>query len=480
MSSRSTALLLSDLAPDVIFSIFACCDISSVVSISQTCRYLHDLAFDKSVWLGLLDNLRRKSILDRCCSLETLSTDEMIGLVRHIITGPQTWSPLDPEGVAEVSREITLHPTPSEDEYVAELLPSGRYVLFTDWTALGCWSVADDELVWRHTPAIDSEHFGIEAFAAEEMEGSAVIMVCVRTHPPNGDPINYVEMIDVDFRTGAHSRLLAARAPGPAFGIRFARPVLRGELAAVELGQDTFMVVNWRTQSYFILQHQNLPIALLPHHIMLMTDSNSLARQQIHLIANETLHVYWAPTIRVGLEGPAEFCPVSAEDIPKLAIFEHADEQSGDEMYVYENPIQDGDYRVWIRGASDAANLSCYSLSIPTNGQPGWRLKNRSTVLSAMRLPVPYSGHSPDYRHTWKWAVIPPRSSSENLARLNWQFSRAKIIDVASYSGALVYSTSSIIGVTLQGFGLGLGPEVCCAEDPQGAAQSLAATVAHP
>ncbi|KAJ7259989.1 hypothetical protein B0H12DRAFT_1231925 [Mycena haematopus] len=111
----SMALLLSDLAPDVVFSIFACSDISSVVSAGQTCRYLHNLAFDKSVWLGLFDRLRRRFLVDRNCTpdLESLSTDEIIEVVRRLITGPQTWSPreLDCDPIAEVSTQITLHPT---------------------------------------------------------------------------------------------------------------------------------------------------------------------------------------------------------------------------------------------------------------------------------------------------------------------------------------------------------------------------------
>ncbi|KAF8203415.1 hypothetical protein K438DRAFT_1820137, partial [Mycena galopus ATCC 62051] len=104
----SSALLLSDLPPDIIFAVFACCDISSVVSTGQTCQYLCHLAFDRSVWLNLLDNLRprRRSILDRTsANLENLSVEEMIGVVRRLVTGPETWNP------REVSREITLQPT---------------------------------------------------------------------------------------------------------------------------------------------------------------------------------------------------------------------------------------------------------------------------------------------------------------------------------------------------------------------------------
>ncbi|KAJ6461721.1 hypothetical protein C8R45DRAFT_1108478 [Mycena sanguinolenta] len=91
-----SALLFSELASDVIFSIFACCDISSVVSVGQTRRYLHAFAlFDKSVWLGLLDNLQRRAILDRdfTPSLKTLSTDEMIGVNRLLTARAPDFDP---------------------------------------------------------------------------------------------------------------------------------------------------------------------------------------------------------------------------------------------------------------------------------------------------------------------------------------------------------------------------------------------------
>ncbi|KAJ7669824.1 hypothetical protein DFH06DRAFT_156997 [Mycena polygramma] len=186
MSSRS---LFSDLPADVVFSIFARCDIYTVVSVGQTCQYLHGLAFDKSVWLGLVDNLRRRSILDRHCtsSIESLSTDQLIQIVKRLVNGPETWSPQSSGSMAEVQAKITLHPsiqTGLDRAYggnVTKLLPSGRYVLFNTSLTLGCWNVAEDRLVWKHTSAIDSAR--VQEFAAGREEGdSLVIMICLRTY----------------------------------------------------------------------------------------------------------------------------------------------------------------------------------------------------------------------------------------------------------------------------------------------------------
>ncbi|KAF7353350.1 hypothetical protein MSAN_01523400 [Mycena sanguinolenta] len=433
-----TALLLSDLAPDVIFVILGCCDIFSVVSIGQTCRYLHELALEKSVWLGLLEDLRRRSILDRTSDLQELSTDEMIRIVRRLITGPQTWSPeaLDCDSVAEVSREITLHPVkagdpPSEYGYKARLLPSGRYVLFTDW-------------IWRHKSAIHSERTEVVEFAAEEIGiESATIMICVRTYP---HPRNYVEMVSVNLRTGVHVCLLAARAPDTDFDVPFSDPVICGELAAVQLSDmdmehDTYMVVNWRAQSYFILRDPDLQIALIPRY-MILNASHHYGQQQIHLIANGTLDTYWAPII--GTDDIAEFSPIGAADIPKLSTLNHTDSRYFSRMYVHGNPIQDRDYRVWMCGTRYLrGSLSCYQLTIPITEHAEWRPQIRSALVT-MGHPVCYSGHTPDYSLTCGWTVVSP-CSSPGLVRLNWQFPEEKHIDITPYSGALTYVTRTTI-----------------------------------
>ncbi|KAJ6472435.1 hypothetical protein C8R45DRAFT_411401 [Mycena sanguinolenta] len=263
------ALLLQNLAPDVIFSIFARCDIYSVVSASQTCRYLHDLAFDKSVWLTLLDNLRRRSILDRTSNLETLSVAEMIGIVRRLITGPQTWSPgeLDHHPVAEVSKTITLHPEIHPGYTDVRLLPSGCYVLFENQGTLGCWSVVHDRLVWRHTSRL--EHGTIARFAVEETDpDSAIVMICFCADQPNDRRgIIFIEIVNVDFMTGTHNCLLAAPAPRSRF---IDSPVICGPLAAVRLDWD-YMVINWRAKSYFIIRGDTrITFALIPRHIVVL------------------------------------------------------------------------------------------------------------------------------------------------------------------------------------------------------------------
>ncbi|KAF7353474.1 hypothetical protein MSAN_01536900 [Mycena sanguinolenta] len=428
------ALLLSNMAPDVIFSIFAFCDISSVISASETCRYLHNLAFDKSVWLGLLDNLRRRSILDRTVNLETLSVAEMIGIVRRLITGPQTWSSgeLDRDPVAEISKTITLHPEGDPGNFrwgSVELLPSGSYVLFKNQDTLECWSVAHDRLVWRHTSCL--EHSVVVDFTAEEIDSeSAIVMLCL-----HANSMHFIEIVSVNLRTGTHTLLLAARAPKSQSMHPFFQPVICGALAAVRFDSVYLLIMNWRAKSN-VLVHTHVSeslFGLIPRHIIVLT-----AQHKLHLISNDAIGTYFSPT--VSLEKSVTFFAVLLEKIPKVHTF-HAmnTEQSFRNMSIHASPICDADYRVWLRGWNNAAyttGLLSYQLSIPTNGEPQWHL--RKAGMTGAQLAT-YSGHVLHYQVSRRgWTVVSPGPSPANPRLL--LFRDMDLVDLAAYSGALTCS----------------------------------------
>ncbi|KAJ6472505.1 hypothetical protein C8R45DRAFT_1078011 [Mycena sanguinolenta] len=454
----SMALLLPDLAPDVIFSIFACCDISSVVSIGQTCRSLHTLAFDKSVWLGLLDNLRRKAILDRTSNLETLSTDEMIEIVQRLITGPDTWNTqtLDSDSVADIFQKKMLHPKIRTDPGVlyrenwAKLLPSDRYVLFNNWGTLEGWNIANNTRVWTYMT--DIEHAEVLEFAAEEPDiQSAVvrILLCIRTYPRNDERLNYVEVVTVDLQTGTQNCLLTARAPDSDYDNPFSYPGICGTLAmaSTDSGRNQYMIVDWAAQSYFI--DTTLRIALVPQHIILLNPSLD-GESQIHLISNDALRTYLVRTI--GGDGAMKFSPVLAEDIPKLSTFADTHmEQAFSDMHVCESPLREGNYRVWIRGTNYAAKtdglFSC-TLSLPLNEKPHWCQRSRSVESGALYYAVSYSGHSLRYEETGGYTVFSAASSPPRKPARVELPSSGDYIDVAQYGGTLTYSTHSSVVVS--------------------------------
>ncbi|KAF7349483.1 hypothetical protein MSAN_01738600 [Mycena sanguinolenta] len=461
----------SDLPPDIIFSIFACCDIASVVSVSQTCRYLHALAFEKSVWLVLLDNLRRRCILDRNCTpnIDTLSTTEMIDIVKRLITGPQTWSPEELDSMSEISRKITLHPAiVAEDSYwnVPELLRSGHYVLFINSYRLECWSVADDRLVWTHTfPMEDMEPpMEVYGFAAEEADANLTIAVCF-TASLNNKARKYVEIVDLDLQAGTHTSLLVARVPESDHPDAFSEPAICGEIVPVTLSVDLgdlYMIVNWREKLYLILQggdqDAQLHGALILGHILLSDED------QLHLISSGSLSTHWAPIVPA--DGPAEFSPVSLKDISKLRTIEasHA-EQSFDRLDAHESPIRDGYYSVGISGMHRVHHRDAflsYQLSIPANGEPQWFQRTRSALepgLSHSHHPITYHGHSlafgASHEHGFFTIFSTAAAALVRAAQVELAPSNATQIDLAAYSDEVGFAITLVF---LRTYTLFLGP----------------------
>ncbi|KAJ6480024.1 hypothetical protein C8R47DRAFT_1218950 [Mycena vitilis] len=471
-------LLFPDLPPDVIFSIFAHCDISTVVSAGQTCRYLHNLAFDKSVWLALVDNLRRRSILDqnRTPSIKNLSTEQLIQVVKCTVAGPAAWSPFNSDSMAEAHAKITLHPAVYTGdgilywENVVKLTSSGRYVLFNNSRSLECWSVADDTMIWKHKSAI--KYASTLEFAVEETEnGQALsIMVCLRTYPhAYSDRKNYVEIIRLDLRSRAQNTLVTTRAPNSQDDGSFSLPVIRGALAVVATSsqRDHYMIINWKTRSFFLLKCRPVrhnALLLIPHHLVLKTlslveeeNEEPVEEDTIHIISHDALRTYWAPTIDVGVT--AEFASVSVHDMEKLdtivtplsfnkwPFFEA--------MSMTDSPLRDSEYRLWIHASADHRDQSYgygqvgalvgYQLAVGRDGErPRWRSLGMFTPLvpSHYQAIIPYSGHTLSWDGSSAFRISPLSSPSQATVSLP---DSGDYVDVAPYSGALTYSTHESI-----------------------------------
>ncbi|KAJ6476844.1 hypothetical protein C8R45DRAFT_1102144 [Mycena sanguinolenta] len=461
LKSMATALLLSDLPADIIFSIFACCDIASVVSVAQTCRCLHALAFERSVWLDLLGDLRRRCILDRNCtpSLETLSTAEMIEVVKRLMTGPQSWSPreLHCDSVAEVSRKITLHPTATHSLRWSDviLLPSGRYLFLLHMNKLECWSIANNCVVWTYTSSM--EKIGVQEFAAQENDADVTIMLSLETYLNSNPGPKCIEMVKLDFRTMTHTSLLIALVPGHTN--TFSGLLICGALAMASLNMDTgeslYMILNWKQKSYCILQGTDWDASSGPHAVLLPGHILISERDWLSLISSDTLGNYWAQIIGTG--DPAHFSIVSVKDIPKVTTFEPVIdiEQSFDEIYVHENPIRSRDFSVWIYGASHIADrgaLLSYRLSIPAGGDPQWCLRIQSVMAPNQALESFYQGATYCGHRLYApirdpeltiFSATSPVTSPRMVLELPPDVGDR--IDIATYSGALTYFTDSSI-----------------------------------
>lgn len=130
------------------------------------------------MWLVLVGDLRRRFILDAAltANIQDLTTNELVGLVKHLETGPATWSPGASGFVPELFKALIINSESQTDTAKPQLLPSGRHVLLSSSKQLECWEVQEDPLVWKHIPAV--ERAQVDSFAAEEADGALTILIC--------------------------------------------------------------------------------------------------------------------------------------------------------------------------------------------------------------------------------------------------------------------------------------------------------------
>ncbi|KAJ6498823.1 hypothetical protein C8R45DRAFT_95897 [Mycena sanguinolenta] len=455
----SQTLLLSNLAADIIFSIFRYSDICSVVSTGQTCRYLYNLAFCKTVWLDLLYPM---GIPD----LRNLDMKDLLNLAKRLVTGPETWirNAQSSQFLPEVSKEIVLHPQFNRAEqpafYESELLPSGRNLLFKNSKVLECWDVEQDRLVWRHTSVLaSSPHFSVIRFAAEELNAgdALVVMVCAECDDTIGQFFRFVEIVKVNLRERTHYPLLFARIPSD--GLGFSNPVICGSLAAVRTTDDTYFIADWEAQTYITLTCcSNSPsqIVLIPGHIILKV-AVSQGGHEMQVVSHDELRTHLVPV--VGLEGTVEFETVFSSQLANLStLSSEIVQHSLVHMSVLSSPTHKDEYRIWIYGCNLSKQplprygLWCYQLSMPVGEPPQWRQRAVYPAWKeASYISTTYSGHALMSGNPQRW-IVPPAETPEvgevDLAGLTAEivgFTPPPYVHISPYSGALTYSTDHAI-----------------------------------
>ncbi|KAF8169042.1 hypothetical protein K438DRAFT_1774547 [Mycena galopus ATCC 62051] len=418
---------LTDLPTDIIFSIFANCDISSVVSTAQTCKYLRALGFDKTVWLALLSDLKRGSFLDEGSTpaLSGLSTEELILLVKRILTGPESWSPSPSDGSFDprLAKEIVLHPLGEERNLGANdtytLIRGGRLLLFRHANVLECWVLADHStLLWTYESAPDDQT--ILAFAAETLLG---------------------------------------RLPTPEPG--FSSPAICGDLCSVTNSQQEsqYLIFDWGLQASLLLCYEgHLLLAHLPGYTILTISDGTTS--EIRIIANDALRACMAPIDFTDPHPPS----VSATDIPPL--FSHPitwelppfwRTQRTSFLYrmtVHESPVGAGTYRIWLvqfRHDKFTAqkNMRCFTFSLHAHAAAAdsrWRERSAVVLRSMDSMSyvrgMAYSGHN--FIYTSRAVKIVPPGFTQQSSVISMA-DMCGDIEVTPYSGALAYSTRNSI-----------------------------------
>ncbi|KAJ7110492.1 hypothetical protein C8R44DRAFT_800118 [Mycena epipterygia] len=475
-----------DLSEDVVCHTLCICDISSVISISQTNKYLHHLAFTRT-------DLRNRGFVDRLSAddIQTLSTYDLVKTVRRLVVGPDAWSrpgiqrpePENPDyfsnrpsghagptalGVdppqSEAGAQIVLHPLmPPEliPPFRTEVLRRGKYVLFSDGQILGCWRVADNSLLGMYHSGLSSVY--ILDFAAEVLHGGerANIVICIRSTMPS-NPWN--------FATGMTELLSLIECTNSDFQAP-PFPKISSDVAVVRMYEgplwvEIYVIINWRAQCYCkilcpIHVGSNFYMELIPGHFVLAWTPSSGTTHKITVGAIASLSGFYAS---VGQQDTA--VPVLFSDIPDITS--NTIKPNGElirprariQIAVHESPLQRGTYLLWLdiqyygpagignTSPEDLSLLCSFRLSLPGTGGRRCRVQQRSCAPAIHCTHIggiSYSGHTQS--RYWSALVgsllifppaIHPTSIMVRISEADIPFPSSPLY-LAPYSGMLAY-----------------------------------------
>ncbi|KAJ7126001.1 hypothetical protein C8R44DRAFT_979915 [Mycena epipterygia] len=487
-----TSMFFLDLPEDVIEYALCLSDISSVLSISQTNNYLHDLAFTPTIWRFLVEDLRKRNFVDRlsAADIRKMSTQTLVAVVRRLVVGPEAWSPpriqsLQPTPFSKIlakfakpqrqcapptqpSAHIILHPSispglPDPLWLDCKVLPGGRYLLFrpvNESQTLGCWRTAGDSLLSTYSSRIPSSY--MVDFAAEALEGGERANIVIRL----GNSLNfgYVEVISWDFVTGMTELLSVTQYTDRQLDPQ-TLPNICGGLVLVRTCRNSawsqyfYEIIDWRAQQYCKIlppssTESKFAMELVPGYFISTATSSSNKTQEIRICSIAALPNSWTP---VGEHNTAD--PVLVSNVPHVVLTTiklNGTPVRAGIIAVHRSPLQRGTYRVWLyfsyyeprlfANSPDRALLCRFRLSLPETGdrQFTWRQQSCTPTEPALRFRgISYSGHTP--KAHWSTGlfhrILPPDIPPAPIIVGTPERMEASWGNVAPYSGALTYFT---------------------------------------
>ncbi|KAG5643243.1 hypothetical protein DXG03_001293 [Asterophora parasitica] len=172
------------LVDDILISILCHCDIPTVLNACLVSHRFYTLATSKAVWLVLLADLHRRGFIDLPPdqSLNQLSTQGLVDLVKRAVLGPKSWLTPDSTTPVAAARQIILNADFSDTAPLTEdhrrnqqiLLQGGNYLLFryddpgTFRSHFECRDVRADRRIWEYEGHPDRwSGCTVQSFAAE-------------------------------------------------------------------------------------------------------------------------------------------------------------------------------------------------------------------------------------------------------------------------------------------------------------------------
>ncbi|KAF8214155.1 hypothetical protein K438DRAFT_2149310 [Mycena galopus ATCC 62051] len=474
---------LHELVEDVLILILVDCDIVDVIAVSETSKYFHDLAFSRTIWYSLVTKLVHRGFIqegkadDPC--LAHLSTDQLVGRVKRILRGPETWTntrseheyespaPAGPavrraatlfrkltrKPLADLqplveARRIVLRPGMAPNPGVppgawtlhwqskAQLFPGGKYVLFNSRGRLQCWNVPEDRLIWTHIPSID--HASVIDFEVDMVKcGLAVVLACQRTWvAPHR---SFVEIHTLNLATGVSDLELVSRVPECGHDFAHIDYVLCGDIVAVHLRLSShLLLINWRKRCRITIASHISQMALAPGYLVVVLKGTAFGEYKL-AVSRLASFTSWEPND--SLEEPST--RISITDLPLLP---HTITLMGSPYYtkrrwiwLFESPLEQRRYKIWVHMWVDGGPALCsYHLATQDIRVP-WRFLSLISMPAQMTpIGMSLSGHTLGFRAAANTPeIFPPVPASDHGQRVPEVIGQGPLVQMSSFSGAL-------------------------------------------
>ncbi|KAJ7684163.1 hypothetical protein DFH06DRAFT_1312613 [Mycena polygramma] len=290
-------MLLNDLPTDVLWQIFALTDVYTILSLARVNRAFNEIASFKQLWLSVVRGLSRAQIIDAPGdeTLETLSTEELVGEVRRVVAGPKTWSQRS-SIPPTLQRQSSLRlDTPVLDWPSPKLLPGGTHMIVyvsepgdRQISGFEYWEVHTGRRVWKW----GREDYAVIREVSDLRRAKIVVFIVFSGRDA---PQNYHALIvEVDIASGESVEFPAL----PIDPILNQEPHLCGDfLIFPVLRRNTLLLLNWRTEEGFMFNAERIVYyALFPAHIVLAYSSPSIPHvPDLRVYAIASFYDLWGP-----------------------------------------------------------------------------------------------------------------------------------------------------------------------------------------
>ncbi|KAJ7148054.1 hypothetical protein C8R43DRAFT_1129211 [Mycena crocata] len=334
------------------------------------------------------------------------------------------------------------------------LLPGGRFIVYTTSDGIHCRDAESDVSIWSHylsASASEVHSFGVEGGNATK---NVKIVVCFSAQ--SGD--NFVDILNLDLRTGVSEALLTVALPRLSV---YLEPSIRGDIASIHSPRDhAYVLINWRATSCCRIRYRaksELAMTLIPHHLVFAestaASSSANAFAHIKICGIAALASYWYRT-----HDSSTIQPVSMDVLPTILTrsfiltMPSESPKSGRpqqlRMTVYESPLQNGLYRVWVYTPWSPTGATMRG-SYHFNVLPGHiTLRERDAFATKREWPWKgvswYSGHRIALEGD-RYCIFPPGMETSRESTLSGD---CRLLSVSPYSGAIVYESKTALFIS--------------------------------